>query len=50
MLCLFAIGAKLWLIIENGFGTGKELLYTILLLGSLSISSVILYQKIYKRR
>lgn len=47
-LCLFAIGAKISLIIQNGMEEGNDLIFTILLLLSLTISSVVLYKKIYK--
>ena len=47
-LCLFAIGAKITLIIQNGFGKGNDLIFTLLLLLSLTISSVVIYRQIYK--
>ncbi len=46
-LCLFAIGAKISLIIYNG-RFGKDFIFTIILLLSLTISSIVLYRKIYK--
>ena len=48
MLCLFAIGAKISLVIQNGLGKGNDIIFTALLLLSLTISSVILYKQIYK--
>ena len=47
-LCLFAIGAKISLIIQNGLGKDNDLIFTILLLFSLIISSVVIYRQIYK--
>jgi hypothetical protein len=49
-LCLFTIGAKISLIIQNGLGKGNDLIFTILLLFSLIISSVILYGNINKAK
>jgi hypothetical protein len=50
VLCLFAIGAKISLIIQNGLGEGNEPIFTILLLFSLTISSIILCGNIYKTK
>jgi len=47
-LCLFAIGAKISLLIENGFGDRDDIIFTILLLGPLIISSITIYYKLYR--
>ena len=47
-LCLFTIGAKIGLLIENGFGDRNDIIFTILLLGPLIISSITIYNKLYK--
>lgn len=47
-LCLFAIGAKIGLLIENGFGDRDDIIFTILLLGPLIISSITIYNKLYR--
>jgi len=44
-LALFAIGAKVSLPIENGFGDRDDIIFTILLLGS----SITIYNKLYKK-
>jgi len=49
-LCLFAIGAKISLIIENGIDKGNDLIFTSLLLFSLVISAFVLYNQIYKTK
>ena len=46
-LCLFAMGAIIYSIIENGFKEGKDLIYQLLLIFSGTISSVILFYKLY---
>ncbi len=46
-LGLFAIGAKISLIIQNGIGGSNDIIFTSLLFFSLSVSCVVLYKKIY---
>lgn len=47
-LCLFAIGVKISLVIENGPGKGNDLIFTIFLFFTLIISSIVIYKQIYK--
>lgn len=46
-LCLFLIGIQLYLIIEGGFKEGKDLIYQILILFSLSVSSITFFNILY---
>jgi len=47
---LFGIGAKISLLITDGLGSTEDLIFSVLLLFSLSVSATVFYIKLMKKK